>query len=243
VLDVGCGRGISSSYFLEQGAEVLCVEGSHDAVERSLLPKHLIVEHDYARGIWFPSKTYDALWCVEFLEHVGRKYMANYIPTFRRAALVFITSSHNGGWHHVETHETWWWITKLEMYGFVYSDSLTLHIKNSAAATSVNGYGLRIINRMMVFINPSVASLPQHKHLLFGRHGCLFDQYEYVPCDEKFKWYNPEVDLVPNEFRPLLNCNFIPKVNKNIQSTKANISEVHGLGVWNCSRNALIKKG
>jgi 2-polyprenyl-3-methyl-5-hydroxy-6-metoxy-1,4-benzoquinol methylase len=27
VLDMGCGRGISTSYFLENGAKVLCVEG------------------------------------------------------------------------------------------------------------------------------------------------------------------------------------------------------------------------
>lgn len=29
VLDLGCGRGISASYFYEKGAKVLCVEGKH----------------------------------------------------------------------------------------------------------------------------------------------------------------------------------------------------------------------
>lgn len=31
-LDVGCGKGISTRFFMDHGADVLCVEGSHDAV-------------------------------------------------------------------------------------------------------------------------------------------------------------------------------------------------------------------
>jgi 2-polyprenyl-3-methyl-5-hydroxy-6-metoxy-1,4-benzoquinol methylase len=71
LLDVGCGRGISTSWFYFHGADVLCVEGSHDAVENTVIPDtSLIVEHDFSRGPWWPEKTYDAVWCVEFLEHV-----------------------------------------------------------------------------------------------------------------------------------------------------------------------------
>ncbi len=33
--------------------------------------------------------------------------------------------------------------------------------------------GRRIKDRMLVFINPDVASLPQHDHL-FGGDGCIF---------------------------------------------------------------------
>ena len=32
IIDVGCGRGISTSWFVTHGLETLCVEGSHDAV-------------------------------------------------------------------------------------------------------------------------------------------------------------------------------------------------------------------
>ena len=72
LLDGGCGRGISTSWFLFHGVDVLCVESSHDAVERTVFPDHgLIVEHDFSRGPWWPEKTYDAVWCVEFLEHVS----------------------------------------------------------------------------------------------------------------------------------------------------------------------------
>ena len=102
VVDVGCGKGFSTKFFMDRGANVLCVEGSHDAVTKSLLPADKIVEHDFTRGQWWPEQTYDALWSVEFLEHVGRPYMQNYLPIFHKSALIFVTSSGWGGWHHVE---------------------------------------------------------------------------------------------------------------------------------------------
>ena len=83
-------------------ADVLCVEGSHEAISQSLLPPNKIVEHDYSLGPWWPSKTYDACWCVEFLEHVSRHYIRNYLPSFHKCAIVFTTRSEWGGYHHVE---------------------------------------------------------------------------------------------------------------------------------------------
>jgi hypothetical protein len=72
VLDVGCGRGISTSWFAIHGVDAQCVEGSHDAYEKSMLPNKetRMVEHDFSRGPWWPTRTVDAVWCVEFLEHV-----------------------------------------------------------------------------------------------------------------------------------------------------------------------------
>ena len=102
VVDVGCGRGISTLWFKSHGARVLCLEGSHDAVTHSHLPAENIVEHDFSRGPYWPQETFDVLWSVEFLEHVGRPYMKNYLPAFHKAALIFASHSIWGGWHHVE---------------------------------------------------------------------------------------------------------------------------------------------
>ena len=150
ILDVGCGRGISTSWFHLHGLEAHCVEGSHDAIQQSLLtPQSLswvaqknlgqtstglpsLVEHDFSRGPWWPEKTVDAIWCVEFLEHVGRYHHANLLPTFRKAALIFATHSMWGGWHHVEVHDSDWWITKFQSYGFVYSPHLTTTVRDLA---------------------------------------------------------------------------------------------------------------
>lgn len=98
-VDVGCGRGISTSWFALHGLEyVACVEGSHDAIEKSILPnlnvpkttKLELFEHDFSRGPWWPSRTVDVAWCVEFTEHVGRNYQMNYHTTFRKAAYIFM---------------------------------------------------------------------------------------------------------------------------------------------------------
>ena len=62
IVDVGCGRGISTSWFVLHGMEyVVCVEGSHDAVTHSLLPglkpekgtEFELVEHDFSLGPWW----------------------------------------------------------------------------------------------------------------------------------------------------------------------------------------------
>ncbi len=62
-LDVGCGRGFSTNYFRERGAKVLCVEGSHDALKHTLLPRSDIVQHDYTKG---PLLCSENLVCLDF---------------------------------------------------------------------------------------------------------------------------------------------------------------------------------
>ena len=215
VIDVGCGRGISTSWFIMHGVDALCVEGSHDAKERSMLPdpETQMVEHDFSRGPWWPKMTYDAAWCVEFLEHVshrstrlafpldspasslltrsfdtqvGRNFHKNYLPTFRKAAIIFVTHSMWGGWHHVEVHDADWWITKFELYGFVYSPILTESVRDRARSertnrTTINGakdgkYNAQHVwLHMLVFLNPEVASLPHHAHLM-AEAGCYKDK-------------------------------------------------------------------
>jgi Methyltransferase domain len=112
LMDVGCGRGISTAWFYLHGVDALCLEGSHDGVLQTILPhpETQIIEHDFSRGPWWPEKTYDAVWCVEFLEHVGRNYHKNYFPAFRKSALIFATHSRWGGWHHVEVHDDKWYV-------------------------------------------------------------------------------------------------------------------------------------
>jgi hypothetical protein len=102
VLDVGCGRGVSTMWFRTHGVKTLCVEGSHDAVEHSLLPAELVVEHDFSRGPWWPEDTYSACWVVEFLEHVNVQFQFNYLTAFRKCAVIFATSSVWGGVSHLE---------------------------------------------------------------------------------------------------------------------------------------------
>jgi hypothetical protein len=182
VIDVGCGRGVSTLWFHLNGLDALCVEGSHDAYVRSMLPdpSTQMVEHDFSRGPWWPSKTYDAVWCVEFLEHVGRNLHQNYLPIFRKAAIIFATHSQWGGWHHVEVHQDDWWIRKFELYGFKYMPDMTAQVREEArqeafhGPLAVNGEKPNPQNlyNVLVFFNPAVGALPQHAHL-FAEPGCF----------------------------------------------------------------------
>lgn len=212
VLDVGCGRGISTSWFHTHGCDVLCAEGSHDAVLNTVLPdpENQVVEHDFSRGPWWPEKTYDAVWAVEFLEHVGVQYHFNYMTAFRKAALLFVTSSRWGGWHHVEVHPDEWWIRKYEMYGLRYDHNLTMQIRDIAGlenrlknGTAPNGKRFNaqhVYTRMKVFVNPVVAALPQHAHL-FPAHGCYVNRTANRICGTG-KFEGLETPL-PKEYWPL----------------------------------------
>lgn len=124
-LDIGCGRGFSSKFFMDRGARVLCIEGSHDALNHTLLPHSVIVQHDYSKGKWWPEETFDVAYSTEFVEHVGRQYIPNYMATMKKAALVLFTSSTWGGYHHVEVHDRTWWIARFQAHGFIYSAELS----------------------------------------------------------------------------------------------------------------------
>mmetsp|Transcript_27348 Transcript_27348/g.41384 ORF Transcript_27348/g.41384 Transcript_27348/m.41384 type:complete len:420 (-) Transcript_27348:51-1310(-) len=198
VLDVGCGRGISTSWFATHGLRTQCVEGSHDAIEQSMVPdnknnNNILVEHDFSRGPWWPGETFDVVWSVEFLEHVNLQFQFNYVSAFRKAGILMVTSSFVGGWHHVEVHETDWWVQKYEAYGFRYSEKLTNAVRRVASEErSANllfgptpGKTLNaqhVWTSMKIFLNPTVLALPEHAHL-FGEHGCFVEMNQPKrPC-------------------------------------------------------------
>lgn len=222
MLDVGCGRGFSTLWFHLQGVKAQCVEGSKDALKQNLLrkvvaeegedPDEYVVEHDFTRGPWWPEKTVDAVWAIEFLEHISRNYQKNYLATFKKAAFIFATHSRWGGWHHTEVHEPEWWINRMEMYGFKYSETLSKKGKGivgeerSEKIPFPSGgvyHGDRIQSTLMVFINPAVASLEEHAHLL-GEAGCYQDKIGDLQCGEE---RNPRARAInsplPDEFKPI----------------------------------------
>jgi SAM-dependent methyltransferase len=234
-LDLGCGRGFSAKYFLDQGARVLCVEGSRDAIAQSLLPAETIIGHDVTLGPWWPEETFDVLWSTEFLEHVGRPFMKNYLPIMRRAAIIMITQPGWGGWHHVEVHSPSWWRTRMELQGFFFSSSLSDLVRLEALSDKTGDP--QSIKAMMVFINPAVASLPQHHHLM-GGHGCVNNNKEEVidnldggsPC--------PGVgDVLPREYQSLLDCKkTLPKLEEGEAEDWYSVP-------WECVRNPTFLLG
>jgi hypothetical protein len=160
----------------------------------------------------------------------GRPYMPNYLPIFKKSALLFVSASMWGGWHHVEVHSAWWWRARMEAQGFVYSHSLTEISRKQAfndwAAQPdphKTSMGQHIRLNLLVFINPKVASLPEHAHL-FGGNGCyagggaaLGNEDGGVACKD--------VDALPPAFQPLINCHR-EKKDKEVRNA-----------IWTCEKN------
>ena len=132
VIDIGCGMGYSTIFFaskmrkyIKNWNDVLCIEGSHDAIQHSLV-KNITIQHDYSLGPYWSENIYDMAWSVEFLEHVNASFMDNYMATFKKAKLILISAApHKPGWSHLNPQKKEYWIDIFEQYGFIYDDNLT----------------------------------------------------------------------------------------------------------------------
>lgn len=82
----------------------------------------------------------------------------------------------------MEIHPDSWWIRKFELYGFKFDHELTKQAKawagldfRNKTVRAPNGkeFGPKhLANSLKVFVNPVVAALPQHQHLI-PDHGCF----------------------------------------------------------------------
>ena len=137
ILDVGCGMGISTDFFLREGMRPACLEGSKEAVSSQRWSPYLLkhkptVLHDFTVGPppdpHITSSVFDAAWSAEFVEHIDKQYVVNFMRAFQRAHLVFMTHGKpgQGGYHHVNLQQGKWWVDKFEEYGFEQLKAFTL---------------------------------------------------------------------------------------------------------------------
>ena len=77
------------------------------------------------------DKTFDLIWCTEFLEHVEEKYVPNYMPLFEKGNMAVVTAAPPGwpGHHHVNCREESYWIDVFKNYGLRYNEELTNEFK------------------------------------------------------------------------------------------------------------------
>ena len=138
ILDVGCGEGHSVKYFVDRGCEAIGIEGGINAISNSPVKSH-IIPHDYTKGPFIPNKTYDAIWCCEFVEHVEPKYIDNFLITFTYAQYILMTHAIPGqsGYHHVNCQTDTYWINKLKEIGFAYNQDESLYLRNLTKAKHI----------------------------------------------------------------------------------------------------------
>lgn len=127
VLDVGCGEGHSTKFFKDLGCEVLGIDGSVQAKKDSLVPESHVV-HDFSNGPFMPPKNYDLVWSCEFVEHVEKEYVENFLRTFtyyNKYIMMTYAEPDQKGWHHVNCQPEEYWVEKISQIGFRLNPRLT----------------------------------------------------------------------------------------------------------------------
>jgi len=130
IIDVGCGEGHSTKYFNDRNIDCIGIEGGERAYNNSPIKEKLIL-HDYTKGPYIPEKKYDAVWCCEFVEHVEKEFLNNFISTFKMADKIFMTHAVPGqeGYHHVNCQPSEYWIDILEKENYIYNEKLSLYLR------------------------------------------------------------------------------------------------------------------
>jgi cyclopropane fatty-acyl-phospholipid synthase-like methyltransferase len=117
MIDIGCGFGTQVKLAVSIGMEAYGIDGDWT------LPRDFpLIIHDYCTGSpALPFKRgYDLAWSVEFVEHVERQYIANYMDTMKQAKRVVITHAvpDQGGHHHVNEQNEEYWTDLFTKNGF-----------------------------------------------------------------------------------------------------------------------------
>lgn len=147
LLDVGCGPGGQVQLARQVGMDAVGIDG-----DPSCNPTYL---HDFTKGMFVPPDVlgfrFDALWCVEFLEHVEARYLTNVQKTIAMAAPRFavIAAAPPGkrGHHHVNCQPADYWIARFEECGMTYHVGHTEALRK--ASTMVREF---VPKRGLVFV-------------------------------------------------------------------------------------------
>jgi len=128
LIDIGCGEGHTTKYFIDHGVSSYGIDGSEEARNNAVIPQNRFILHDFTKGLLPFYMFYDIIWCCEFLEHIEEKYIENVLSAFKISNIVAITHAFPGqnGFHHVNCQLPEYWIEKMIKIGFVLDKKLTL---------------------------------------------------------------------------------------------------------------------
>jgi SAM-dependent methyltransferase len=127
VLDIGCGEGHHTKWFLECGLNAFGVDGSLIAREYAVIPANRFLLHDFSHGPIQLPLYFDLVWCCEFVEHLEAEYLYNFLTTLQSVRYLAMTHAFPGqaGHHHVNCQHPGYWIAVMAGAGFVVHWDLT----------------------------------------------------------------------------------------------------------------------
>ena len=136
--------------------DVGCAYGSHVKLARSMEIDAIGVDGDWTLPYYEYSKwndytlsscsdlddVYDIGWSIEFVEHIAKEYIDNYMHDFQKCKYLIISSYNeevSGGVHHVNVNIQEDWIKLFTEYGFEYSEELTREMKANSTMGTFEG--------------------------------------------------------------------------------------------------------
>ena len=127
MLDIGCGPGGMKEVANNMGIDWYGIDGDSSVLTNT---DHSLV-HDFTLGEAPMVKSFDLIWCTEFLEHVEEKYIPNYMPLFKLGHLAVVTAAPPGwpGHHHVNCREESYWVDVFKNYDLFFDEKLSFEFK------------------------------------------------------------------------------------------------------------------
>lgn len=133
LVDLGCGEGHSTRWFLDHGVDAIGIDGSPEAKRCAAIPQDRFVLHDFRRPMGAPPRC-DMVWSSEFVEHVDEEAAPNFMAVFAASKVVAMTHAFpgQGGHHHVHCRMPEYWIEAMGKIGFVLDSKATMESRTYA---------------------------------------------------------------------------------------------------------------
>tara|TARA_B110000503_G_C7133247_1_gene407711 strand:+ start:771 stop:1340 length:570 start_codon:yes stop_codon:yes gene_type:complete len=153
-LDIGCGPGGMVNRATTVGLHARGIDGDYTLTRAH--PERFIL-HDFSKERYISNEKFDIAWSVEFLEHVYKQYIPNYMPAFQLCKNAIITYAPIGwpGHHHVNCQDEPYWIDLFEQYGFKLDKEKTEYMRK-ISSLNVKKFSTKkafIKNRGLFFVN------------------------------------------------------------------------------------------
>jgi len=134
VLDMGCGVGYAASYFQSLGCSIKGVDGSEKVKGNSIIKEHLVINDYEKKSALSSNESYDLCWSCEFVEHVGKEYIDNFLNDMGKCKYVLLTYANKGqgGHNHVNENDEWYWVHQMQRYGYLFDRKFTKKLRDIA---------------------------------------------------------------------------------------------------------------